>query len=108
MEIRCMALIVSPHSAAVSVTDEVVAREDKVIANSGKTTLQNSVQRCSSRILAAADIYHLLRDDEKAAVVDSLGQVLVGISNGVRRPVSDGDSNPLRPEKFPQFCRSRL
>jgi hypothetical protein len=52
--------------------------------------------------IAAADIYHLLPDDEKAAVVDLLGQVLVGISGGVRRLVSDGDNNSPRPEKFPR------
>jgi hypothetical protein len=51
--------------------------------------------------IAAADIYHLLPDDEKAAVVASVGQVLVGLSDGMRRLVSDGDNNPLRTENFP-------
>jgi hypothetical protein len=36
METRHMVLIVSPRSAAVSVSDEEVAREDKVIAKSGQ------------------------------------------------------------------------
>jgi hypothetical protein len=51
--------------------------------------------------IAAEDIYQLLSDDEKAAVVASLGQVLVGISDSVRRLVSDGDNNPT-PSKIPR------
>jgi hypothetical protein len=55
--------------------------------------------------IAAADIYHLLPDDEKAAVVASVGQVLVGLSDGMRRLVSDGDNNPQEQKTSPQFCR---
>jgi hypothetical protein len=58
--------------------------------------------------IAAADIYHLLPDDENTAVVASLGLVLVGISDGVRRLVSDGDNNPLRPEKFPPVLPQQI
>jgi hypothetical protein len=107
MEIRHIALIVSPHSAAVSVTDEEVAREDTVIATSGQDyATQFGVEMFNKDLgIAGADIYHLLPDDEKAAVVASLGQVLVGISDGVRRLVSDSDNNPLRPENSPQFCQ---
>jgi hypothetical protein len=103
MEIRHMALIVSPRSAAVGVTDEEVAREDKVIATSGQDYATKFGVEVFIKDLgiAAADIYHLLSDDEKAAAVASLGQVLVGLSDGVRRFVSDGDNNPPRPENFP-------
>jgi hypothetical protein len=58
MEIRHMALIVSPQSAAVSVTDEEVARKDKVIATSG----QDYATKCGVEMfikdlgIAAADI----------------------------------------------------
>jgi hypothetical protein len=91
----------------VSVTDEEV---DKVIATSGqdyatKVGLEMFIKDLG---ISAADIYQFLPDDEKAAVVTSLGQVFVGISDGVHRLVSDGDNNPLRPENSPQFCRRRL
>jgi hypothetical protein len=107
MEIRHIALIVSPHSAAVSVNDEEVARDDKVIATSGQDyATKFGVEMFIKDLgIAAADIYYLLPDDEKAAVVASLGQVLVGISDGVHRLVSDSDKNPLRPENSPQFCQ---
>jgi hypothetical protein len=110
MEIRHMALIVSPHSAAVSVNDEEVAREDKVIATSGQdyATTFGVETFIKDLGIAAADIYHLLPDDEKAAVVASLGQVLVGISEGVRRLVSDGDNNPSRPETFPAVLPQQI
>jgi hypothetical protein len=110
MEIRHTALIVSPHSAAVSVTDEEVAREDTVIATSGQDyATKFGVEMFIKDLgIAAAVIYHLLPDDEKAAVVASLGQVLVGISDGLRRLVSDGDDNPLRPEKVPAVLPQQI
>jgi hypothetical protein len=110
MEIRPMALIVSPRSAAVSVTDDEVAREDKVIARSGQDYATKFGVEVFIKDLgiATADIYHLLPDDEKAAAVASLGQVLGGISDDVRRFVSDGDNNPPRPEKFPAVLPQQI
>jgi hypothetical protein len=102
-ELSLLAIDCVPHSAPVSVTDEEVAREDKVIATSGQDyATKFGVEMFKKDLgIAAADIYHLLPDDEKAAVVASLGQVLVGISDGMRRLVSAGDNNPPRTEKFP-------
>jgi hypothetical protein len=109
LEIRHMALIVSSHSAAVTVTDEEMAREDTVIATSGQDyATKFGVEMFIKDLgIAAADIYHLLPDYEKAAVVASLGQVL-GILDGLRRLVSDGDNNPLRPEKFPAVLPQQI
>jgi hypothetical protein len=110
MEIIHTALIVSPHIAAASVTDEEVAREDKVIATSGQDyATKFGVEMFIKDLgIAAVDIYRLLPDDEKAAVVVSLGQVLAGISDGVRRLGSDVDNNPLRPEKFPAVLPQQI
>ena len=57
---------------------------------------------------AAADIYLLLPNDEQAAVVASFGQVLVGISDGVHRLVSDGENNPLIPKNFPAILPQQI
>jgi hypothetical protein len=102
-ELSLLAIDCVPHSAAVSVTDEEVAREDKVIATSGQDyATKFGVEMFIKDLgIAAADIYLLLPDAEKAAVVASLGQILVGISEGMRRLVSDGDNSPLRTENFP-------
>jgi hypothetical protein len=49
MEIRHMALLVSPHSADVSVTDEDVAREDKAIATSAELKALSGLSLSSLR-----------------------------------------------------------
>jgi hypothetical protein len=101
-----------------------VAREDKVIATSGQDyATKFEVEMFIKDLgIAAADSYHLLPEDEKAAVVASLGQVLVYIhiytntwpseakyiSDGVRRLVSHGDNNPRRPENPPRSSAEQI